>query len=370
MFQATNIELNSSHRNTSNLSHFICPVIRYRCDKNSLIAIMEKRGSDGIGTPLRVAIQIDNTNYLQKLDISRPMEDIISDLCQQWGIQRPASEMGLWNVDGWISDGTKFMSDRNKFLVKPGAMLILKQSPRKLCATLINNLLDNHEDGLAAIADQSKDSEVLKMLCNEKAHELVFGILVENFLVVLWVDGIRFILRLYTKRLIKKIPVKIVNRLLITIAHALNNTHEDLLIKGLNLLAAVRRYGRLRYQNELFGHLEVLILLRDRPKVQEAALELLNYLVLFPNNAEEEAEALKLVVNQKVVGMICDCILRETPSRSMQQKLYQYESLVLRPYWSKKVTKVLPNDPEIEIVRRLTNRAKKGELTFNNSPRR
>lgn len=329
----------------------------------SRIAIMElRRASDSGGALLRVAILIGGTNQLEKLDVSLPMDQIVKQLCQLWGIES-WSDMGLWKIDGEISDGTKFMSDENKMFVKPGFMLILKESPKKLCAMLIEQLLNNYGEGMAAIAEQSKDSQILKVLCTEKAHELVFSILEHCSEIPLWVDGIKFISRLYTKRLIKKIPVKIINKLLFTVALEMN-AHEGLLTKGLRLLAAVRRYGRLKYQMELFGHLEVLILLRDKPEIQEAALELLNYLALFPNNQAEETEALKRVVNQKIVGMICDSILREEPSKSMQKKLYQYETLVLRPYWTKKVTKVLKNDPEVEIVRRLTNRAKKGELTI------
>lgn len=321
------------------------------------------RGLSESDTVLRVAVVVNGASYLRKIDMGCPMEETVKELCMEYGVHYEKEAMALWTEQPCFDNGSsRFISDDNKHKVPVGSILILKQSPTRLTEELMRELIEKGALALGRLADESQDSVVCGALHAFGAHENVFKILSENLEASVWVSGLAFLRRLYLRRLIRRVPSKLLTWLYASIARAYE-APKEFILQCLLVLSAVRRFGRLRFHETLFDHLAALLLLRDEPELQEASLELLNFLVLFPNSPEEESMAIKWVVNQKIVGCICDNILRGAlQSKGMQQQLYRYQTLILRPYWHRKVTKVMSNDPAMETIRRLTHRAKKGQL--------
>jgi len=220
-------------------------------------------------------------------------------------------------------------------------MLDLKASPTKLVESLLIHLHHDTTLGLQLIAEESVDSAVLQHLMAFGAHENVCRAMNEVIDAMNWYHGLVFLHRAYSRKLIRRIPISIISTLRQFISKGselpCNLVHQSLL-----MLVAVRRFGRLRYTDDIFDHLSTLLMTRQEPLLQEASLQLLNYLVNYPNNQEEEEVAKKKVLNQKIVGCICDHILRGKPSAGMGKQLFLYQVLLLRTYWYRKVKKVLP----------------------------
>lgn len=286
---------------------------------------------------IKAALEVNGTTQLTTLNVTMALEEIIREICEENDVKYSPGAYAL-EVQGLRKlVGTEYATEENKKELKHGCQLKLSSSPSEKVATLIDQLhktkdADSSLKSLREMAAASRDSVLLQEMHKQKAlQHLRVSVSVrelsdDEYYCFYKVLG-HFLARDYIRQ-----PCEDEVAHLMDVVICDTKTTREMLLLSFELLILLRKNGKLDWPMTNLRNLARYIRMYGEMKVQERAIQLINYLYLYATDRNERNTIQEFMRSSLMITYINKYVIGECLSDSMKQQLYIYQKIILRKY--------------------------------------